>query len=227
VILEVLPMVNDRGESDQDAKASFIRAYFDDLVERSAFLEELAETGHEKDALLLCCCYIEGIANHLYWPESHAKQNFVRVLTEHSQCEVLSWIHPDRLRRSLDDLPSDMRGKLASTLKQTESRLYSQDGIRRLLSQNLTAEEMAKVRNQLWRGTVAAIAYEHIRSQFVHWLGGPNSVTFDDTTFKGAPVPSIGLPLLQRALTRILQAAKHVSVSTNRWYGHDLRSAAG
>lgn len=220
-------MVSDRDDSGRDAKAFFIRAYFEDLARRSAFLTELAETGHEKDALLLCCCYIEGIANHLYWPDSQSKQNFVRVLAEHGQCEVLRWIHPDRLRRSLDDVPADMRSRLASALKDTESRLYSPDEIGGLLSRSLTGEEAGKVRGQLWRGTVAAVAYEHIRSQFVHWLGGPNGVTFDDTTFKGAPVPRIDFSLLQRALTHILQAAKRVSLSTNKWYGHDLKNAAG
>jgi hypothetical protein len=225
--MEALLMVSDRDDNDQDAKAFFIRAYFDDLARRSAFLAELAETGHEKDALLLCCCYIEGIANHLYWPDSQAKQNFVRVLIEHGRCEVLRWIHPDRLRRSLDDAPSDMRKKLARSLKHTESRLYSQDEIGIMLSESLTGEEMAEVRGHLWRGTVAAVAYEHIRSQFVHWLGGPNGVTFGDTTFKGAPVPRLDFPLFLRALTHILQAAKDVSLSANKWYGHDLKNAAG
>lgn len=216
-------MVNERDDSDQEAKALLIRAYFDDLAQRSAFLVELAETGHEKEALLLCCCYIEGIANHLYWPNSQAKRNFVRVLAEHSQCEVLRWIHPERLRRCADDAPTHMRRKLASALKHTESRLYSQDEIGTMLRQILTKEEMVEVRGHLWRGTVAAVAYEHIRSQFVHWLGGPDGVTFGDTTFRGAPVPRLDFALFQAALARILEVAKHVSLSTGRWYGHDRK----
>ena len=95
-------------DSDQKAKAGFIKAYFDDLAQRSTFLAELAETGHQKEALLLCCCYIEGIANHLCWPGSRNKQNFVRVLKEYGGEEVLCRIHPGQLRRSLDNAPPQM-----------------------------------------------------------------------------------------------------------------------
>jgi hypothetical protein len=48
---------------ESDGKAFFIKAYFDDLEQRIAFLRELQAAEHENEALMLCCCYIEALGS--------------------------------------------------------------------------------------------------------------------------------------------------------------------
>lgn len=77
-----------------DAKSSFIEAYFADLEEKSRFTLELSENGHRDEALLLCCTYIETLGDFLYWPHQHSRLNFARLLVEHGDVEALALAHP-------------------------------------------------------------------------------------------------------------------------------------
>jgi hypothetical protein len=50
-------------EDKASGKARYIRAYFDDLQGRIAFLGELYGMGRKNEALMLCCCYIEALGS--------------------------------------------------------------------------------------------------------------------------------------------------------------------
>ena len=71
----------------------------------TCFLIELGNTGHEQEAMLLCCCYIDGLAGHLYWPDPASHQNFVRAFRDFSPHEFLSRIHPKQLYDAIAGLP--------------------------------------------------------------------------------------------------------------------------
>ena len=215
-------------QHNREAKLQFIQGSFDDLRRRSDLLVELIRTNHEDEAYLLCVCYIEGLGNNLYWPEERSKWNFVRALKEYGGEEVLWHVHPKQLRLALADAMSkrlrSIGEKLNEGLAKAEGRLYSEDEIFTLIAPALSEDEAETLRQNLWRGSLAALAYERIRSQLVHNLGTGGSISFDRTSFRGQAVPGLDFQMLYRALGEILQAARQLSVTSGTLYGHDFKS---
>ncbi len=87
-------------EEQRADKAFFIRAYFDDLKERIAFLKDLNEGRHRDEALMLCRCYIEALGSRQYH-ESRKLKNYSRILEEHGGNDIFALIHPKQLRQVL------------------------------------------------------------------------------------------------------------------------------
>jgi len=117
-----------------------------------------------------------------------------------------------------------IRRKLTAVLVKAGANLYTEDEILCLVQPVLTDHELERLRKHLWRGTLAAIAYDWIRSQLVHTTGGSNEVTFDKTTFRGGPVPPINFTLLYGSISNILQAMEELSLTSGKLYGHDFPS---
>ena len=76
-------------------------AFFQDLGRRIAFAQELHDQRHDNEAMLLCCCYIDGLANNLYPDDDGSHRNFVRDIGEYGATEWLTRIHPRQLSESL------------------------------------------------------------------------------------------------------------------------------
>jgi hypothetical protein len=160
-------------DENREGKLRAIEAYFEDLQRRSDFLEELDRKGHRSEALLLCCCYIEALGGNLYWPDEGSARNFVRLLQEHGGEELLWHIHPKQLRIGLSGAGSRRQGigqKLDRVLTEAEGRLYTEDQILALAGSCLTGEELDTLKQNLWRGTLAAVVYSRIRGPLIHEL---------------------------------------------------------
>lgn len=213
------------GDPNREAKLGFIEAFFDDLDDKIAFLRGLRERGRADEAFLLCCCYIDGLGNSLFPGERSSKRCFVRVLERHGGEEVLALIHPKILCESLAEMGKHARavlGQVRSPLRDAEGAVYTRAEMLAMLRSNLSDADRSWLEDNLWRGTLAVLAYRTIRSPFVHGLGGPGGISFDQTTYQGRPVPSIDFDLLYRCLPRIAQAARNISVRTVAWFGHDF-----
>ncbi len=83
------------------------------------------------------------------------------------------------------------------------------------------------IRKNLWRGTLASIAYEGLRLPSVHNLGAAGEISFSAVTLDGNPVPDITFGILWETLQPMYEEARERSVTTNKWFGHDLREADG
>jgi hypothetical protein len=213
-------------EENQRAKIGFITAFFDDLDRKIKFLLELENSGHREEALLLCSCYIDWLASGLCWPEGGSKC-FVRMLKEFGGEHVLSQIHPKMLEEALIKLKQSRWAmaiqKILPVLQQAHERLYNDDEMIVLLTPVLNKVELAKLKTELWRGTLAAIAYSWIRVPAVHGFGAPDGVSFHNTTFQGQPVPPIEFPMLHNFLKRIATVARERSLSIGKYFGHDFK----
>lgn len=214
------------------AKVSFIRAFFDDLDTKITFLIELYSAGHRDEARVLCSCYIDWLASALYWPEEWNNFNFVRVLKEHGSEEIFPYIHPKMLEESLlkkaNSNPTKPNrkwtaicNKISPALQLARGRFYSEQEIIDLLSPLANSSEKEDIKMELWRGTFAAIVYTQVRNPSVHAFGPSDGITFDETTFKGQPVPAIEFTMLHNSLKRIAIVAKEKSINTKKWFGHD------
>lgn len=62
-------------DENLQAKMEFIKAFFDDLDSKIAFLDKLYSNGHQDEAQVLCSCYIDWLASALYWPEEQNNFN--------------------------------------------------------------------------------------------------------------------------------------------------------
>ena len=208
---------------DRQTKLQFIKAFFKEMEQRTAFLHDLFRNRHRDEALLLCCCYIEGIGNYFFYPDKGSRENFVRILKKYSGNELFWHIHPKQLQRGFADARSsrlrNLGKKLDAMFTGTERRLYSENEILKLANPVLAEDELKTLTDSLWRGTFAAIAYERIRNEAVHRLGAVD-ISFQDTTFRGEPVPTLEFPLLYQALQKVLKAVKEESLGSANWFGN-------
>jgi hypothetical protein len=213
-------------EENRQAKLEFIKAFFKDLEDKIAFLDELYSLKRRDEAKVLCSCYIDALAANLYWPEERSNYNFVRILNEYSKEEIISYIHPkmlgDALSRKNGRKWKTINDKILSTLKDSRGRLYNDSEILEILSPLVNSTELDKIKQELWRGTYAAIIYNEVRIPSVHGFGTADGITFDKTTFKGQPAPPIEFPLLYGCLKDIEFRVRNLSLSTEKWFGHDF-----
>jgi len=88
-----------------DSGAAYLevmKEFFGKWVARVTFLDQLAAQGHEEEALLLACCYVETLGNSLYADKrEESKRTFVRVLAEHGGNAAFGLVHPNQLREWL------------------------------------------------------------------------------------------------------------------------------
>ncbi len=216
-------------EADLQAKARFIEAYFKDLCARITFLEELHGSNHADEAMLLCCCYIDGLANNLNVDDPSSHRNFVRVLREHGGEVFLTRVHLKHLRNALDRLRGKPAQHALEALQKVsgamDHELHPEAAVLALLPSNTPDSVRGWLRNQLWRGTLACVAYEQLRCLSVHRLGASGAIIFSNTQLDGNPVPPIDFAVLYRVLWRVFEVAHDRSIRSNRWFGHDFRAA--
>ena len=81
-------------DENQKAKRSFITAFFDDAEARIAFLGELADASHEREAMTLCLTYIDSFAQWLCWPSTATGRNFVEAVTQFGGDALMGLAHP-------------------------------------------------------------------------------------------------------------------------------------
>jgi hypothetical protein len=210
--------------STQDliAKKGFIEAFFEDLAKKIAFTDDLYSSGHEDEARLLCCTYIEAIGNGLEDPSTGAAECFVRVLEQHGGESVLALIHPKALKESLpykSVAPADKLALDSAIAGLPPNEALTKPELRSLLAPKISGAALSFLERESWRATVAMIAYGHIRSLGVHWFGSPSALTFSSTTHHGTQLPDVDFALLRRALDRIFAHAKQLSLATNKWFG--------
>lgn len=206
----------------------FIKAFFNDLDRKIAFLAELYNSGHQDEARVLCSCYIDWLASALYWPEERNNFNFVRILKEYGGEEIFSYIHPKMLEASLLKKANGKKwavihNKTSQILQQARGRLYAEQETIDLLSSVLNNNEIGDIKKELWRGSFAAIVYNEVRNLSVHSFGPPDGITFDNTLFKKQQCPLIDFALVYRTLKRIASVVREISLNSTKWFGHDYR----
>ena len=213
------------GGPDQKEEWAMIEADFDNLERRADLLLRLKKMGFEEEALLLCCCYIEGMGN-LYFGGGGRQLNFYRILKNFGGEEMLMHIHPKQLwigLRTAKNLQT-IGQKIGITLRKVEKKLYTEEDVLALVAHLLNKEEMTKLKDNLWRGTLAALAYKEFRSPAVHELGGAKSFSFEGTTFKGEPAPVLDFSLLYEGMLNILRNMREKSTKTGTYFGQDFDS---
>jgi hypothetical protein len=204
----------------------FIEAFFDVLNDKVLFLRQLFDSQRQDEAMTLCCVYIDGLGQALYFPEDRSAFNFVRALREHGEQPYLDLVHPAGLVRWVKTQEPDRKkfrglsAKIDSAMAPFKGKLVSEAELQQALSQGLSHSELQVISPELWRGTLAHVAYNRLRNPFVHTLRGYCGVLFDQITYDGQPVPEIDFSMLHSALESLARHAHEISVKSGKFCGH-------
>jgi hypothetical protein len=178
-----------------------IRAYFRDVRKRAELLPELHKRRFTSEAMMIACCYIEAAGKRVSSPGSGNKERFVLAIIEYGESPHLGLIHPTQL---LDRLPRDAQAAAGEILRPRFGSLMSTDTARELLADTV---DQGWLDQYLWKGTLAAIAYEWIRNQAVH-SGRAIPITFDETQHNGQAVQALDFQTLHAALGHVLDGVE-------------------
>ncbi len=206
--------------NDKDSDNAFmIQAYFDDLEKRIAFLKELYDGNHTDEALMLCCCYIEALGSRQYHDSDRKAKNYYRILVEHSGNKLFTLIHPKQLRNVLlkQKVFKSHITRIEPVIDGFGMELIPQKVVTGSLSPVITEDQVNWLNDNLFKGTMAAISYDEVRSKLVHDIS-TSSLSFSKTTFDGKPVPDMNFDLLYPALMNIFHSLKGISFKTNKWH---------
>jgi len=125
----------------------FIQAFFDTIDDKIAFLSHLCALGRHDEAMTLCCTYIDGLGQAIYWRSSshpgstknNSSFNFVRVLREHGEQPYLDLIHPMgfiRWLRKVENRQKKFKGlpeKIESALQAFKGQLMKESDLLAIL----------------------------------------------------------------------------------------------
>ena len=201
---------DDHGDAENRRNALELCGYiFDRLKRRCEFLEELYKSGHTQEAMLLCLCYIDGLA-WLGWAESSGStRRFIHVLTRYGGNADLRDIGPGHLLDAFCDASERLRalaGRIETAIGHSAS-LRSRDEIIELVTPSVTTDELERLKKELWRGTLAATAYRVLRCALVHESWAHDGIRFESRDLPGQ-VQVLDFWMLYGCLQRILPEAK-------------------
>ena len=181
--------------------------------------ENLHADGHDNEALMLCCCYIEALGSHRYHDSERKAKNYCTILKEHGNNEIFGLAHPKQISLVLAKLKL-FRSNIPLIDKAVTSlgnHLHDEDTITEIFDPLLTQQQKEWLSENFFKLTIAAISYELVRSELVHDLSAA-PVSFSETTFNGELAPRLDFQLLYGALQSVFSDAKRQSIESNKWF---------
>ena|GEM_PF-6443972 len=202
-----------------DAVSEVFAAAVRRIEGKVSFLETLYRNSRKDEALALCCLYIEGLARIIYFSSSKraerdSKKYFVKALQEHGGEPQLRLVHPLTLIESLKGCGtrhSELAAALESHLVDPASEPLTVEELVDKVKDDLNSEQRSLLEENVWIGTLAAVAYKELRSTLVHHISGPGGLVFGDPR---APRARVSFHNLYGALCRIVKRAEEVIMST-------------
>lgn len=131
--------------------------------------------------------------------------------------------HPLQAIRSLESLkPSwqQIAKKIQKVFPGPKYELISKDEFLAKLNASLAADELAQLKTECWRGSLAAIAYYFLRNPSVHSFGA-TELSFSGTTYQGQPISNMGFVELQAILKNVHNELRRRSEKNIQWFGDD------
>ena len=207
-------------EDKTQTKAFFIEAYFNDLQSRVMFLEKLRAMGRNDEALLLCCCYIEALGSRQSPKPERKAKNYCSILVQHGGNEIWQLIHPKQIKDvlSTNGIFSNTFGELAPLIDGVGGQLISPQDLSALLSPSLNEQQQFWLQENMFKGSMASISYERIRSELVHDISSAGNISFSETQYKGSHVGDINFELLYTSLRKIVDTLENKATSTGKWW---------
>lgn len=186
------------------------------------FLSELHSRGRQYEAMTLCMTYIDSFAQWLRWPNKRSSENFVESLLRFGGNSSMSLIHPflasQALRKRKDPGPK-VGKKIEDAYSGRLSELISLAAFEEAMTAYLDHAEVAFMKQECWRITMANVVYGHLRNPSVHHFGSSGGIFCSGTTYQGRPFPGITFQELQECAFNLVGEARRRS--SGQWFGND------
>jgi hypothetical protein len=210
-------------EENERAKRDFIDAFHDYAEERIKLLQQLFSDGHQDEAMTLCLSYIDSFSQWLEWPSDKAGQNFVKAVVNFGNDSFMSLVHPLQAVRTFDRMKPCWKviaTHISNVFTGPSYELLEESEFLSRLSTHLSEGELKKVKGELWRTTVAGIAYFGMRNFAIHKFGA-TPLTFSNITYLGHPVSGLDFHRLYKVVSNLHSELRHRSETTGQWFGND------
>lgn len=202
------------------SKQTFINAFFRAFKDKIDRLQELRNP-YRDEAFTLCLVYIDRLASgHFGGKEGENRKNFWRALAQLSGNPLFAMIHPRQLAELTQCYcPSGVPFISSVINRQPNALLDESDVAAEIRKSPLLDSEKRKLIENLWRSSVANIAYDFIRIAEVH---GPGSggLSFDESIYQRQQGVTLSFDMFYDALTKIHEKVTESSLATGHWFGN-------
>lgn len=202
------------------AKQQLIQSFFAAFEQRIKRLPELCKSFPD-EAFTLCLVYIDRLASgHFDGGPGQNRSNFSRALKQLSGNALFGMIHPFQVKELTQPYGASATSFIKSVTGRQPNALFGGDElVTEIRKSSLLDVEKDKLIENLWRASIANIAYDYIRVAEVH---GPGSggLSFDEIWYQGHTGIALDFETFYRALGQIFERIKEVSVTTGHWFGN-------
>lgn len=212
-----------RMNADEIAKREYFHAFHEDAEKKLAFLLQLYDTNHREEAMTLCLTYIDSFSHWLEWPNTQSSQNFVNAVIKFGNDSLMGLVHPLQAVRAFQQMKpiwQAMASKIKGFFPGPRYDLLEQTEFLTQLAAVLSAAEILKVRHEIWRTTMAAVAYYNMRNPSVHGFGAGTGLSFSGATYQGNS-PVFNFARLHKVAVSLHSELRRRSESTGQWFGND------
>jgi hypothetical protein len=211
-------------DEHQKTKMEFIRAYLDDYIDKLTFLNELTAMGRRDEAMSLCLVYIDRFAQVLFWPCDKTGQNFVNAVIQYGGNPIMGLAHPIQAIRAFKEMSAEwqqLSKKVALRFRGPSQELLPIADLEVAIFGLTKPSERVRLHNEMWRTTIAAVAYSRLRTAAIHGFGVRGEIEFSNTTYGGKPAPDLNLIELQKCAFELVAEARRRSDKNGQWFGND------
>ena len=209
---------------NQKAKHSAITAFFDNAEAGVAFLDELAGMDHEREAMTLCLVYIDRFAQSLCWPSASTGRNFVDALIQFGGEPLMALAHPLQAARAFAAMKPPWKvlaERIACAFPRLSHEVVPIPTFEQALAVHITTAELAQLKPELWRATIANVVYQHLRNPAIHGFGTSGGIILSETTWNRQPLPILGFATLRNCARGLIAEARRRSEANGQWFGDD------
>jgi len=202
-------------------KQEMIKCFFDQFEKKINRLAEFRKQGFEDEAFTLCLVYIDRLASgHFGGKEGQNRKNFWRALSELSGNPLFGMIHPRHLQRLTQKFCPAASALINEIVNRQPDALLEEGKVaEETRNSSLLEEEKLRLIRNLWRASMANIAYDYIRAAEVH---GPGSggLSFDKTIYSGQTGLTLEFEKFYEALKHLFKHVMDFSISSSHWFGN-------
>jgi len=199
-------------------------AFHDGAEKRLSFLLQLYKDEHVDEALTLCLSYIDSFAQWLFWPCGKSGEDFVNASIDFGGDTTIGLIHPlqaVREFRRMKNIWNDIAVKIEEIFPGPDFELLTKDQFIQKISNHLPSKFISMVTSELWRTTIASIAYFYFRNPSIHGFGGELNMSFSKTTYQGKQVLELNFDRLYNIAINLHSELRRRAETTIQWFGND------
>jgi hypothetical protein len=209
-------------EENENGRQIYIQSFHDYAVGRLEFLPRLFADKRREEAMILCLVYIDSFSQWLQWPSDKSGQNFVEAVAKFGGDPLLGLVHPLQAVRAYNQM-STCWNKIADLIESffagPNYELQTKDDFLGKLTPILSSDQLRSVRKELWRTTMAAIAYYRLRNPAVHEFGPEPDISFSRTIYQRSSLPDLDFSRLYGVALKLHAELRRRSETSGQLFG--------